>query len=89
MNVSEVSRQEILRKVQEVLVSGFELRDDQVLPTARVVDDLELDSLDRVDLVVRLEQEVDLEIEEGELKAIETVQDIVDVIYRKLSARAA
>lgn len=89
MNVSEVSKEEILRKVQEVLVSGFELRDDQVLPTARVVDDLELDSLDRVDLVVRLEQEVDLEIEEEELKAIETVQDIVDVIYRKLSARPA
>ena len=89
MNVSEVSKEEILRKLRDVLVSGFALRDDQILPTARLVDDLELDSLDRVDLVVRLEQEVDLAIEEEELKAIETVQDIVDVIYRKLNAQPA
>lgn len=89
MNVSEVSKEEILRKLRDVLVSGFALRDDQILPTARLVDDLELDSLDRVDLVVRLEQEVDLAIEEEELKAIETVQDIVDVIYRKLNAPPA
>lgn len=87
MNVSEMSKEEILKKLRDVLVSGFELRDDQVVPTARLVDDLELDSLDRVDLVVRLEEEVDLEIEEEELKAIETVQDIVDVIYRKRNAR--
>lgn len=86
MNVSEVSKEEILKKVRDVL-SGFELRDDQLVPTARLVDDLELDSLDLVDLVVRLEEEVDLEIEEEELKAIETVQDIVDVIYRKRNAR--
>jgi acyl carrier protein len=86
MNVSEVSKEEILKKVRDVL-SGFELRDDQLVPTARLVDDLELDSLDLVDLVVRLEEEVDLEIEEEELKAIGTVQDIVDVIYRKRNAR--
>ena len=85
MNQPEVSKDEIFKRLRDLLVEGFELRDEQVVPTARLVDDLELDSLDLVDFAVRLEQRVDLEIAEDELKGIKTVQDIVDLAYQKLN----
>jgi acyl carrier protein len=88
MTQPEVSKEEIFKRLRDVLVEGFEIRDDQLAPTARLVDDLELDSLDLVDFAVRLEQHVDLEIAEEELKGIKTVQDIVDLLYQKLNARA-
>jgi acyl carrier protein len=86
MTQPEVSKDEIFKRLRDVLVDGFDLRDEQLAPTARLVEDLELDSLDLVDFAVRLEQHVDLEIAEDELKAIKTVQDIVDLLYRKLNA---
>ena len=85
MNQPEVSKDEIFKRLRDLLVEGFELRDEQVVPTARLIDDLELDSLDLVDFAVRLEQQVDLEIAEDELKGIKTVQDIVDLAYQKLN----
>ena len=86
MNQPEVSKDEIFKRLRDVLVAGFELRDEQIVSTARLIDDLELDSLDLVDFAVRLEQQVDLEIAEDELKGIKTVQDIVDLAYQKLNA---
>jgi acyl carrier protein len=81
------SKEEILSRLTDILVSGFDLRRDAVVPEARLVEDLELDSLDRVDLVVRLEQETDLAIEEDELKAIQTIGDVVTVLHGKLNSR--
>ena len=79
MTQPEVSKDEIFKRLGEVLVDGFDLREEQLVPTARLVEDLELDSLDLVDFAVRLEQHVDLE-------TIRTVQDIVDLLYQTLNA---
>ncbi len=82
-----MSKDEVLEKLKEVLTTGFGLRSDQVVPTARLVEDLDLDSLDSFDLVVRVEQETGEEIKEDELRSVQTIQDIVDVIHRKLESR--
>ncbi len=82
-----MSKDETLEKLKEVLTTGFGLRDEQVVPAARLVEDLDLDSLDSFDLVVRLEQETGEEIKEDELKSIQTIQDILDVIHGKLESR--
>ena len=86
MTRPEVTKDEIFQRLRDVLVNEFQLRDEQLVPTARLIDDLELDSLDLVDFAVRLEQQIDLEIAEDELKAVRTVQDVVDLLYGKLNA---
>ena len=85
--IGVLSKDEVLEKLKDVLATGFGLRGEQVVPTARLVEDLDLDSLDSFDLVVRLEQETGEEIKEDDLKSIQTIQDIVDVIHRKLESR--
>ena len=79
-----LSKDEIRKDVCRILTKTFGLRAEQIVLTAHLVKDLELDSLDWVDLVVRLERETGQEITEDELRAIRTIQDIVDLVHGKV-----
>ena len=78
------TKDEIYARVARILVDSFELEEGQVHPDAHLIDDLDLDSIDAIDLVVSLESETDLDVTEDELKALRVVQDIVDLVHRKL-----
>jgi acyl carrier protein len=78
------SKDEILRWVVETLKNEFELRDEDLHPRAHLIDDLDLDSIDAVDLAVRVEQQLGLTLSEGDLKSIQVVQDVVDLIHGRL-----
>ena len=58
------------------------LIDAKVVPEARFYEDLDIDSIDAVDLIVRLRKEVDFEIKSEDFKAIRTVGDLLDVLER-------
>lgn len=79
-----MSKEEILARVTEVLVRSFEFDSSQIYPTSHLIDDLDLDSIDAIDLAVGLEEETGLDMAEEELREIRVVQDIVDLIHRKL-----
>ena len=79
-----MTREEILARVTAILVDSVGLDSERVTPTAHLVDDLDLDSIDAIDMVVRLQEETGLEVEEDELKQIRLVGDVVDLVDRKL-----
>jgi acyl carrier protein len=79
------TKDEIYARVARVLEESFELAPAQVRPDAHLVDDLDLDSIDAIDLVVSLEAETGLDVSEEELKAMRVVQDVVDLVHRKLA----
>jgi len=79
------SKDEILRWVVETLKNEFQLCDDDLHPGAHLIDDLDLDSIDAVDLAVRVEQQLGLTLSEGDLKSIQIVQDVVDLIHGRLA----
>jgi len=62
----------------------FHFRDEDLRLTTRLVDDLDLDSIDAVDLAVRVEEKTGLSLSEADLKSIRTIQDIVDLIDERL-----
>jgi acyl carrier protein len=70
-------------KVREVVVDQLGVSEDEVTPDAKFVEDLGADSLDRVELVMRLEEEFDLEIPEDDALKIQTVADAVEYIEKK------
>jgi acyl carrier protein len=78
------SKDEILRWVTETLESEFQLNAADLHPGARLVDDLDLDSIDAVDLAVNVERQLGLSLSEGDLKSIHTIQDVVDLIHERL-----
>jgi acyl carrier protein len=80
-----MTKDEIFARIARVLEESFDLTPAQLRPDARLVDDLDLDSIDAIDLVVSLEADTGLDVSEAELKSIRVVQDVVDLVHRKLA----
>ncbi len=72
----------IFDRVKEVVVDQLNVSEDEVTPDAKFVEDLGADSLDRVELVMRLEEEFDMEIPEDQAEKITTVAQAVDYIEK-------
>ena len=70
----------VLEKVTEILCDQLDVDAEKVTMEASITDDLGADSLDVVDLVMSLEEELDVEIPDEEVENIKTVGDIVKYI---------
>jgi len=73
--------EEIFKKMQDILVEEFELDRGAVTPQAKLYDDLELDSIDAVDLLVKMKEFIPGKIDPEMFKKARTVQDVVDILY--------
>lgn len=67
----------VFEKIQEIIVEQFEKNPEDVTPEKRLVEDLELDSLDMFDLICALEKEYNFHFEREMGSSIATVGDIV------------
>ena len=83
------SREEILARIRKTLSEEFDCEASQVVPEARFYEDLDLDSIDAVDLIVRLRREVEFDIKSEDFKSIRTVGDLLGVLERLGAASSA
>src|SRR2546421_11398310 len=67
MATATMSRDEIYKKVQSVLVDALSVDDDEVTPHATLREDLGAESIDFLDIVFRLEKVFAIQIPRGEL----------------------
>jgi acyl carrier protein len=79
---------EIKATVDAALIREFELPAERLVPAARLVEDLELDSLDSVDLIAAMEKAFKVKCPEVEARQLRTVGDIHAFVGRLLAARA-
>ena len=79
-----VSKREILETLSRYLQDMFEIPADKITPGARLLDDLDLDSIDAVDLVVKLQDYTGKKIQAAEFKSVRTVGDVVECVYAQL-----
>lgn len=75
------SKEEIYNKLREILTDEFEIDESLIKGEANLFTDLDLDSIDAVDLAVRLQQFTDKRITPEEFKQIRTVNDVVETVY--------
>ena len=72
-----MTEQEIAEMVNEILEEYFEIERERLLPEVNIFDDLELDSLDIVDLVVAMQKRFNVRLRDDErIKSIRTLEDI-------------
>jgi acyl carrier protein len=76
-----VTQEDIFGKMQNILADEFEIERDAVTPGAKLYEDLELDSIDAVDLLVKMKEYVPGKIDPELFKKAVTVQDVVDILY--------
>ena len=82
-------REDILLKVRTVLVDTFELDPGDIHPQTHLYHDLDLDSLDAIDLAVQLKSHTGIKLKEDEMKAIRTVDDIIRTVQQHLDPAAS
>ena len=75
-----MNKDEIYQEVASLLTNLFEIEADDIRPDARLYEDLELDSIDAVDMVVHLQKRTGRKIKPETFRAVRTVQDVVDAV---------
>ncbi|MBQ4839053.1 MULTISPECIES: acyl carrier protein [Pseudoalteromonas] len=79
------SREDLFKKLSEILVEEFEIEEDSIKPDANLYDELDLDSIDAVDLVVKLREMTGKKIDPEAFKQVRTVNDVIDEMEKLLS----
>ncbi len=80
-----LSRAEVLAQLAEDMEALFEVPAAQVVPEARLYEDLDLDSIDAIDLVVKLQQFTGRRIKPEDYKTVRTVGDVIDRVMALLA----
>ncbi|WP_243078187.1 acyl carrier protein [Pantoea sp. MQR6] len=75
-----MNKDEIYQEVASLLINLFEIEADDIRPDARLYEDLELDSIDAVDMVVHLQKRTGRKIKPETFRSVRTVQDVVDAV---------
>ncbi len=75
--------EEIFKKVTDVIVGKLEVKAEDVMPESEFSNDLGADSLDRVELVMALEDEFEVEILDSDAEKFQKVSDVVAFIESK------
>lgn len=83
------NRDEIFDILRQALVELFELDPEQINLQANLYQDLEIDSIDAVDLIDHIKRQTGKKIAAEEFKAVRTVGDVVEAVYRLVNADPA
>jgi acyl carrier protein len=76
-----MTKDEILQKIRSILTKEFEIDESAITPEAKLYEDLELDSIDAVDLLVQMKEFIPGKIDPGLFKKAQTVNDLAEVLY--------
>lgn len=71
---------DITAKVKEIIVDKLGVDEGEITLEAKFIEDLGADSLDTVELIMKLEEEFDLDIPDEEAEKLTTVGEAVDYI---------
>ncbi|HVK51083.1 MAG TPA: acyl carrier protein [Pseudoxanthomonas sp.] len=84
-----MTKNELFERISTILHDTFEIDLARITPEARLYDDLDIDSIDAVDLIVQLKPLLGRNLQPDAFKAVRTVQDVVDVLYGLIRDQAA
>lgn len=84
-----MTKTELYEHLRDLLQQTFDTDPARIVPEARLYDDLDIDSIDAVDLIVKLRPLLGKRLEPDAFKSVRTVQDVVDAVHGLLAEQAA
>ncbi|WP_297841433.1 acyl carrier protein [Pseudomonas sp.] len=76
------TREDIFNTLRTALVELFELEPERVSLESNLYQDLEIDSIDAVDLIDHIKRKTGKKITAEDFKTVRTVNDVVEAVYR-------
>ena len=81
-----MNQDEIFHSVRTMMVDTFEVESSRVTLEARLYEDLDLDSIDALDMVVKLQELIHRRVDEQELRSLKTIHDVVTMVATATTA---
>lgn len=77
-----MEKDEIFAEIKAMLVKQFELEEEQITLESNLFTDLDLDSIDAIDMVVYLQKKTGKKFSPEQFKTVRTINDVVEVVYQ-------
>lgn len=77
-----MTEEQIEKIIKDILVADFEVDAERLKPETNLFTELDLDSIDAVDLIVRLQQETKKKVNPEDFKAIRTLGDVTKAVAK-------
>lgn len=84
-----MTREQISQMITEGLATTFRLERERITPDARLYEDLDIDSIDAVDLAARLQRETGARLSAEVFKSVRTVRDLVSAVENLLNTMSS
>ncbi len=81
-----MTKQEIENTIRDILVADFEADPAKLKPDTNLFTELDLDSIDAIDLVVRLQQETGKKVDPEDFRQIRTLKDVTEAVAKLVGA---
>ena len=81
------SPEEIAEEVKKIFQKTLKVEPDKLKPETVLKDDLNLDSLDMIEVVYEVEDHFDVQIPEDSIKEIRTFQQVVDGLHKAMTSK--
>lgn len=83
-----MTRDDIEAKLREFLVELFEVSPNDISESALLSEDLDLDSIDAVDLILKLQEFTGRKVSSEQFRTVRTVGDVIDQVHALLNEAA-
>ncbi|OSI18760.1 acyl carrier protein [Neisseria dentiae] len=78
-----MTEQEIRTILTDALVNLFEIESERIMPETNLYEDLEIDSIDAIDLIDHIKRETGRKLQAEDFRSVRTVEDVVQAVLRK------
>ena len=75
--------QDVILELRDALIELFELEAERITPSANLYIDLEIDSIDAIDLIDHIKRKTGHRLVAEDFRSVRTVQDVIDAVRRK------
>lgn len=83
------TKEEIFQRVSDLLVEQFEVEANAITPSARLREDLDIDSIDAVNLIIELKPYTGQKLAIESFQNVRTLADVVDAVYEVVAKQNA
>ena len=83
-----MTKDDIYQRIVQILQETFDIEAQRITPASKLYDDLDIDSIDAVDLIVQLKPLAGKRLNAEAFKSVRTIQDVVDALHALVHAQS-
>ena len=76
-----MTKDDIYQRIVQILQETFDIEAERIQPQAKLYEDLDINSIDAVDLIVQLKPLAGKRLNAESFKSVRSIQDVVDALY--------